>query len=209
MESSTTTSPPAPPSNSPLSEREFLRFSERTRHKKAAELLRAYHEYRRSRDLVLYRRFEEWLALPPFDEKAFSALADRYHLHLKFAEIAWKEHNLLKPAAPQTDRLSDVPLALYLDNLRSAFNAGSILRTVEAFRLGKVCFAKSTPTPDTPKVRKTTKETHDKIPWCYEPDLSTLPRPFIALEVTPEAPSIHSFAFPPSFTLILGSELRP
>ncbi len=192
-----------------MTEGEFLRFSERFRHKTAARLLRSYHEQRDARSLALYRKVESWCGLPPMAVKEFTTLSDRYHLHLEKARISLKEHGLLFPPYHQTDAPSDapyLPLAIYLDNLRSAFNVGSILRTTEAFRLGKVCFGKTTPFIDNPKVQKTSMCTFDKVP-CEQPlSLSDLPRPLIALETAPDAPSIFDFAFPPVFTLLLGNE---
>jgi tRNA G18 (ribose-2'-O)-methylase SpoU len=99
-----------------------------------------------------------------------------------------------------------LPISIYLDNLRSAFNVGSILRTTEAFRLGQVCFAKNTPFIDNLKVLKTAMGTFDKVHCVKEAQLNDLPRPLIALETDPNAPSIFDFTFPPSFTLMLGNE---
>lgn len=192
-----------------MTEGEFLRLSERYRHKKAAELLRAYQKNQNARSLTLYRRLEKWMGLPTLQELDFSCLSDRYHLHLSIARISLKEHNLLTSQFNQMDRPSTIPclpIAIYLDNLRSAFNVGSILRTVEAFRLGRVCFAKNTPFIDNLKVQKTSMETFDKVPCDQNVPLATLPQPLIALETDPTAPSVFDFVFPASFTLMLGNE---
>jgi tRNA G18 (ribose-2'-O)-methylase SpoU len=192
-----------------MTEGEFLRLSERYRHKRAAQLLRLYQDNPEPRKLSLYRRVEKWMRLPPFEENHFVQMSDRYHLHLAKAGLSWKEHNLLHSPYNQADRASSesfLPLAIYLDNLRSAFNVGSILRTTEAFRLGTVCFSKATPFIDNPKVQKTSMNTCDKVPCEQHTDLSLLPRPLIALETAPEAPSAFAFEFPSSFTLLLGNE---
>jgi tRNA G18 (ribose-2'-O)-methylase SpoU len=192
-----------------MTEGEFLRFSVRYRHKKAAEVLRLYHEEQNNRALSLYRRLEEWLQLPKLDTDAFQEISDRYHTHLDLANISWKEHNLLLPALHQPDCFSSVaflPVSIYLDNLRSAFNVGSILRTTEAFRLGTVCFGKNTPFTDNAKVQKTSMWTYDKVPVLKVENLASLPRPLIALETDPQAPSVFDFEFPEAFTLMLGNE---
>ncbi len=192
-----------------MTEGEFLRFSERIRHKKAAEILRLFHQLKDQRQLDLYRRIEAWCGLSRLSAEDFPAFSDRYHLHLTKAGISWKEHNLLSPPFYQPDRPSCVPclpIAIYLDNLRSAFNVGSILRTTEAFRLGKVCFAENTPFIDNLKVQKTSMQAFDKVECEKNPMLDHLPRPFIALETDPNAPCIFDFRFPPSFTLLLGNE---
>ena len=192
-----------------MTEGEFLRLSERYRHKRAAQLLRLYQEAPDPRKLALYRRLENWMGLPNIQEDNFAKLSDRYHLHLAAAGVSWKEHNLLHSPYNQADSASSVPylpIAIYLDNLRSAFNVGSILRTTEAFRLGTICFAKNTPFIDNAKVQKTSMDTCDKVPCEKHSDLSLLPRPLIALETAPCAPSAFEFDFPDSFTLLLGNE---
>ncbi len=191
-----------------MTESEFLSLSPRFRNRKAAELLRSYYEKRTPALLNTYRRIERWLRLPSLDPESFPQLSDRYHDHLTLAEVGWKEHNLLTSFRVQ-DRPSDAPFLrahIYLDNLRSAHNVGSILRTVEAFRLGNVYFGKNTPFTDNPKVQKTSMEAYDKV-YCKQiTSLDELPRPLIALETDPLAPSVFDFAFPPSFTLLLGNE---
>lgn len=192
-----------------MTEGEFLSLSERYRHKRAAMLLRAYLDKPNKRTFSLYRRAEKWMQLPPLTETNFQPLSDRYHLHLSKAGISWKEHNLLTSPCLQADRPSSIlclPIAIYLDNLRSAFNVGSILRTTEAFRLGQVYFGKTTPFIDNAKVQKTAMGTFDKVLCVKDAKLSDLPHPLIALETDPNAPSVFDFVFPPSFTLMLGNE---
>lgn len=192
-----------------MTEGEFFRLSSRYRHKRCAQLLRAYLDRQDLRSLTLYRRVEKWMKLPPISESNFPEISDRYHHHLSIAGISWKEHHLLSSPVIQADLPSHVPylpLVIFLDNLRSAFNVGSILRTTEAFRLGKVVFAKNTPFIDNVKVQKTSMNTYDKVPCEKTGDLSTLPQPLIALETDPCAPSVFDFTFPSSFTLMLGNE---
>lgn len=193
-----------------MTEGEFLKLSERVRHKTASRLLRSYsYQQRDERALLLYRRVERWMQLPELDVENFPQFSDRYHFHLTLAEISWKEHNLLTAPYQRMDIPSNtpyLPISIYLDNLRSAFNVGSILRTTEAFRLGEVCFSKNTPYIDNEKVQKTSMETYDKVPCRAHTDLSSLPRPLIALETDLNAPSVLDFSFPVSFTLMLGNE---
>lgn len=187
---------------------EFFRLSERCQHKKAATLLRHFHEAPSIKTLLLYRKVEEWLQLEPLKEGDFRELSDRYHLHLAKAEVCWKEHNLL-----QTFRVKDSPSAapclpvyIYLDHLRSAHNVGSILRTTEAFRFSTIFFQTHTPHVNHPKVQKTSMQTYDKVSSQQVQSLDELPRPLIALETDPLAPSLFDFQFPKTFTLMVGNE---
>ncbi len=192
-----------------MTEGEFLELSERTRHKRAAKLLRSFYESKKAHELTAYRRIEKWSGLSWMDENDFQSVADRYHLHIQKAKLCLKEYNLLIPRLHQTDHPSDVPylpVTIYLDNIRSAFNVGSIIRTTEAFRLGRLCFAKQTPFIDNLKVQKTSMCSYDKVPCLRWSNNEELPRPLIALETCPDAPSAFDFTFPESFTLVLGNE---
>lgn len=171
------------------------------RHKKAAELLRAHYTAPQSSTLAGYQTLASYLALDPVEDTQ-EALSNRYHLHLILADQSHAEHNLLP--TKQHDHLSGEPFlpnAIYLDNLRSAFNVGSILRTVEAFRLGSVLFGGLTPTADNPKVQKASMGCANLVPRAAE-----LPRPFIALETAESATPIQNFQWPEQFTLIVGNE---
>ncbi len=189
-----------------MTEGEFSRLPHKMRHKIAAKLLRSFHEEKKPCDLNSYRRVERWIGLPFLDENDFPSLADRYHTHIVQAKLPLKEPHFF---THQVDSPSDepyLPVSIYLDNIRSAFNVGSIVRTTEAFRLGTLLFAGITPFIDNPKVQKTSMCSFDKVPCQKALTIESLPRPLIALETLREAPSIFDFLFPQTFTLILGNE---
>lgn len=176
------------------------------RHTWAARALRAY--YHLTGKETLYRRIENWLELPLVNLQDIKTLSDRYHFHLAQIGQSWQEHNLLANHQ-KTDTDSRAPFlqaGVFLDNIRSAFNVGSIIRTVEAFRLGPIYFAKQTPYIDNPKVQKTSMFTFDKVSSYPQAKLEELPKPLIALETVPGAPLLFDFVFPKEFTLLLGNE---
>lgn len=176
------------------------------RHTWAARSLRAY--YHLGYKDTLYRRIEAWLEMPIINLQDIKALSDRYHFHLAQAGQSWQEYNLLTNHQ-KSDTDSVVPFlhaGVYLDNIRSAFNVGSIIRTVEAFRLGPIYFAKQTPYIDNPKVQKTSMFTFDKVICHAKTPLNELPKPLIALETVPNAPLLFDFIFPKECTLLLGNE---
>ena len=63
-----------------------------------------------------------------------------------------------------TERIKAVAI---LDNLRSAYNTGSIFRTADTVRLGKLFLCGSTPTPLNPKLVKTSLGAEEFVPWEY------------------------------------------
>lgn len=185
-----------------FSQKKFLSVPLRRQHKFAGEHLRLL--FKEGTIDEHYRKMEEWLGLPPLP-LAPEDMADRFHHHMEMAAVSLNESNFL---VNRFDKLSDVPfgtIGIYLENLRSAYNIGSILRTVEAFRLGPVYFSEKTPFADHPKVMKTAMGTHSIVP-CFRKKLEELPRPLIALETVENAPSLFDFEFPAAFTLLLGNE---
>jgi len=194
-----------------FTKRKFLSLETLEQHKKCAEHLRlAYEQIRQGAPACFteYESFLSWMNLLPFTYSDLKTLADRYHWHLNLAGLSLKEHNLL-PSMRKGDHIPKadfLPAAIYLDNVRSAYNVGSILRTVEALRIGTVYFSEKTPFIDNEKVRRTAMGAAEIVPVQRNLPLSTLPRPIIVLDTCNDAIPISKFHFPASFTLILGNE---
>lgn len=200
----------------PFTKRKFLQLPLAQRHKKCAELLRTYYESLHrgeslsSDAIAYYEALVSWSRLPSFPLSTdLKQLSDRYHWHLKEAGYALKEHNLL-PALRTGDHIPQAAfpsgIAIYLDGVRSAYNVGSILRTVEALRIGSVYFSEKTPFIDNEKVSRTAMGAASLVPCFSHATLDSLPRPIIALDTSHQAVPLSDFLFPESFTLILGNE---
>ncbi|MCS7149466.1 MAG: RNA methyltransferase [Caldimicrobium sp.] len=61
------------------------------------------------------------------------------------------------------------PLTLLLDNLRSAYNVGSIFRTAECAFIERIILCGITATPPHPGIAKTALGTTERVPWHHEP----------------------------------------
>lgn len=61
-------------------------------------------------------------------------------------------------------------VALLLDNIRSTYNVGSLLRTAEGAGIAHVHLCGITPKPDHPKVAKTGLGAEEIVPWSYHPN---------------------------------------
>ncbi|MFZ1757459.1 MAG: TrmH family RNA methyltransferase [Caldilineaceae bacterium] len=59
---------------------------------------------------------------------------------------------------------------LLLDNIRSTYNVGSLLRTAEGAGISHVHLCGITPKPDHPKVAKTGLGAEAIVPWSYHPN---------------------------------------
>jgi len=191
----------------------FLKLELFHKHKKCAELLRfIYESILEKKEIPLlfehYNQLLSWMKLDHFNDLNLKKISDRYHWHLGQGKINLKEHNLL-PSLRTGDREAKAVFsenAIFLDNIRSAYNVGSILRTTEALRLGKVYFSKKTPFTDTEKVIRTAMGSAAHVPCEIKNDLINLPHPIIALDTSESSINIFNFIFPEKFTLILGNE---
>jgi len=197
-----------------FTKQKFLKLEKRVQHKKCATLLRTIYEELLSgknppaKTYTIYGELISWMELPDFNSTNLKEIADHYHYHLQKSSISLKEHNLL----PQIRKGDHEPkkefgtICTYLGHLRSANNVGSIIRTIEALRLGPIYFHEKMPFIDNDKVIKTSMGTSNIVP-CYQlKDLKELPRPLIAIETGENAENIAHFPFPSVCTLIIGNE---
>ena len=125
--------------------------------------------------------------------------------------IGEEERMNAKPAAKK-----DGFRAVLLDNVRSAWNVGSILRSADGFGFDHVYLCGITPTPDHEAVTKTSLGAEDTLPWSIHKDAVKLVAGLkkegwriIALEEGEGSKEIkkHSKGNVEKSVLILGSEV--
>jgi 23S rRNA (guanosine2251-2'-O)-methyltransferase len=63
-----------------------------------------------------------------------------------------------------------VEFAVLLDNIRSAWNVGSIFRSADGFGFAHAYLCGITPTPDIKAVTKTSLGAEDSVSWSYHKD---------------------------------------
>lgn len=107
------------------------------------------------------------------------------------------------------------PIAVVLDNIRSAYNVGSMFRTAECAYISKLILCGITARPPNRKVEKTALGTTQLVPWRYFPDtmeavqvLKAEGWTIAALEITDESIPIQSVKrshFP--LALVIGNEV--
>jgi TrmH family RNA methyltransferase len=126
---------------------------------------------------------------------------------LAFVGAEPSEWDLLEPRTGALDRTAvrTLPLSAFLEDIRSPFNVGSILRTAEAFGMSRIYLSPRTPLPTHPRAHRTARGAETALPWEIS-ELSTLrgkPGVF-ALELggTP----MQDFAFPDEGVVLVGSE---
>lgn len=105
----------------------------------------------------------------------------------------------------------------FLDNIRSAWNVGSMFRSADGAGLDRLHLVGITPTPEGGKVPKTALGAESALEWTYAPDglaaaqaLQKEGKALWALEVHPRAvPAAPAFATLPltPIVLIVGNEI--
>ncbi|NMB56520.1 RNA methyltransferase [Candidatus Beckwithbacteria bacterium] len=107
-------------------------------------------------------------------------------------------------------------IVLILDNIRSAWNVGSILRTCDAVGITKLYLCGISPTPDNSKVKKTSLGAEKTVEWEYCKDALTLTHELkkqgfqiLAIEKTQNSVSLFNFNLEEKqkYALVLGHEV--
>jgi len=108
---------------------------------------------------------------------------------------------------------TSIPLYLILDDLRSAFNVGSIFRSAECFGVSRIYLCGYTPTPDNKKVQKTAMGTEKHVSWSSHSNIEEVIKQLkqdnitvYALETTTYSKDITKIEFKKPCALILGNE---
>ena len=111
------------------------------------------------------------------------------------------------------DRLPKLPLYFVLDNLRSAFNVGSIFRTCDILRVKGLFLCGYTARPPHAKLEKTALGTIDYVPWRYfevaADAVEYLQDQGIAVwaaETTSDSVPYGEAVFPDELAIVLGNE---
>ena len=111
------------------------------------------------------------------------------------------------------DRLEKIPIHLVLDNLRSAFNVGSLFRTADTARIERVLTCGYTAHPPHPRLEKTALGTlefvnteHFDTTVDAVSSLKDRGVPVWALETTSRSKNYVDLSFPRPIALVLGNE---
>jgi len=106
------------------------------------------------------------------------------------------------------------PLVLVLDNVRSAFNVGSLFRTAETAGLAEVVTVGITAHPPHPKLRKTAMSAVDVVPSRHFTDIMSAVAQLrsegyqiVAMETTSRSQRYTQAAYGNKVALVLGNEV--
>ncbi|HSQ42220.1 MAG TPA: TrmH family RNA methyltransferase [Fibrobacteraceae bacterium] len=206
-----------------FSREKFLALPERQRAKKMADLLR----------VILLRLGGDWKqALSDYDRmvdwfgkeaEPWKVGASLQHPRLLEAYQFWRAQTGLGPQRDvylqQEPGDLDQPLSVSLEwsvlahNLRSAYNVGSLFRTMDCFGLGTLHLSGYTPDPTHAALRSAARGAESWIPYRrWDSPLDCLQEyrrqgiPVIALETGPDSIALTDFPWTRQGVLVLGNE---
>lgn len=106
------------------------------------------------------------------------------------------------------------PVTIVLDNIRSAFNVGSIFRTSDAGAVEHIHLCGMTAHPPHKKLEKTALGAFEYVPWSYHERTTDCLRQLgnkgikrVAIEVANDAVSMSSFDWPEPVAVVFGNEV--
>lgn len=217
----------------PLTREKLLKQPVARRHKLVCQWLKSQYlqtlETPRSQKemayfLANYLQLLQWLGEstllcePQSQREILEFLSDRYHYHKQKSGIGFAEHNLL-PRVIRGDKPGDAPwkaslsYRVALDNIRSAFNVGSIVRVADAVGFEGVITGGMTPNMEHPQVIKTAMGCTDWIPREHAehlPDLlehlKTQGSSIIGIETVAGSHNHIAFPWPSKGVVVMGNE---
>jgi tRNA G18 (ribose-2'-O)-methylase SpoU len=128
---------------------------------------------------------------------------------LRTAELHRKSAEEMKTAAR-------LPVTVVLDNVRSAYNVGSVFRTCDAFAAEKIFLCGITAVPPNRELMKTALGSTDSVPWEYRhsvdeavAQLKTAGYRIVLIEQTDQSVSLEEFVPGGSdkYALVFGNEV--
>ncbi|MGA2379194.1 MAG: TrmH family RNA methyltransferase [Spirochaetia bacterium] len=117
------------------------------------------------------------------------------------------EWDLVNPRTGLLDRsdLSTLPMVIYLEDVRSPFNVGSIFRTAEAFGARRILISPRTPLPSHPRALRTSLGASTALPW-EQAELTAVESMVGVFALELGGTSIDRFTFPRIGIVLVGSE---
>ena len=118
-------------------------------------------------------------------------------------------------SAEEFRQAEKTPLIIVLDNVRSMYNVGSILRTADGFRIERVCLCGITGTPPHQEIHTTALGAEDSVEWTYYKntldcinDLRNNGFIIVALEQVEESQNMMTWQDSRPMAIIVGNEVK-
>ena len=147
------------------------------------------------------------LGKPEDPEVILRGLNGLRHALLRFLGAEPAEWDLVSGADGLLDRsgVRTLPFTVYLEDMRSPFNVGSIFRTAEAFGAERVLLSPDTPLPTHARARRTARGAAESLAWEVA-DLRAVEALGGAFALETGGTPIERFPFPECGVVLVGSE---
>ncbi|MCM8776111.1 MAG: RNA methyltransferase [Candidatus Omnitrophica bacterium] len=123
-------------------------------------------------------------------------------------------HDELVSRQQRNKDASKIPFFVVLNNIRSLYNVGSILRTADGVGVEKIWLCGITGIPPDPKISKTALGADKTVPWEYREnvrglleELKFIGYQIVLLEQTERSIPYEEFVPRPPVCLVLGNEI--
>ncbi len=142
-------------------------------------------------------------------EKNRHPLESLYHTMRERLGIPFSEWDLLANSRRRIDPKKLHPISLYLDDIRSPFNLGSIIRSAVSFGVSNLYLSPDTTSPSHPRVQRSSRQTPEtqetlRIERIDFESVCQREKTLFALELG--GTSLYEFDFPPEGCCVIGSE---
>ncbi|MBQ2107268.1 MAG: RNA methyltransferase [Bacteroidales bacterium] len=133
-------------------------------------------------------------------------MRDRKLLNIELGRISPEEYRTLPESG----------IVLILDNIRSAHNVGSALRSADAFKVDKVWLCGICAAPPSAEIHKSALGAEDSVPWEHRQDTISVVEELkaqgytvLSVEQTEKATSLEAFSPVPGerYALVFGNEV--
>ena len=102
-------------------------------------------------------------------------------------------------------RKTILPVRVYLEDIRSPYNVGSIFRTAEAFGVREILLSRDTPSPAHRRAQRTARGCTETMPW-RRVSLNDLDQTDQLFALETGGTPLQEFSFFPEGIVLLGSE---
>jgi TrmH family RNA methyltransferase len=142
------------------------------------------------------------------DVEAIRAVNGLRHLLLRVSGQAPADWDLLDPLSGRPDpaaRRAFPGMFSYLEDIRSPFNVGSILRSSDAFGLAELILSPDTADPGHPRALRSAMGSASLVPW-RRAGLDALAPPLAVFALELGGTPLEDFRFPEQGIVVVGSE---
>jgi tRNA G18 (ribose-2'-O)-methylase SpoU len=89
-------------------------------------------------------------------------------------KLTYEEIVLQRFAPKELQKIERFPIAVIIENMRSAYNVGSVFRTSDGARIEKIFLCGNTPFPPHREIEKTALGSIQTVPWEYAKNAMTV-----------------------------------